>query len=350
MAPTRLGEGNERGLCGDGGVADSVTVTGVDAAFVTRRLVTDIRLVVAGMVVAVLAVPAGLTLAHWSRLQQSSVAFGGMVDDRGGVWRLLRGTLAYGALPFLLLLAAVLVVVTFRRSRRDGLVLGGAMLAGNVTVQLIKHPPMWKHSPLLALDPLSGHVGVATAVALGLILVARRARQPTAAIAALAVISMTGVGVILAGWHSLAQVACPFLVVLGWTIIATGFLSQGRHTGARGSWKTLTVAGIAGIAGSGLAISFLVLIVEGPVPTQSTLASASVFVACAVVGLASVGVAATVVCLNSTTATAPTAGLEIRGVGKPTQADGREWRELSASGGSGVRKKRSGADDRSTFC
>jgi hypothetical protein len=289
---------------------------GVEAAPVTRRLVTDPRLVVVGTVIAVLAVPVGLTLAQWSRLQAFSVAFGGLVDEQGGVFRLLRGALAYGAMPVLLVLAAALVAATFRRARRDALVVGGAMLAGNLTVQLIKHPLNWAHSPLVVLDPLSGHVGMATAVAMGSILVARLARQLTVAIAGLAVVSLIGVGVILAGWHSLAQVVCPFLVVLGWMIIATGFLSEGEHPSAGRFRRAFTIAGIGGL---GVAIGSLILIIGRPVPTPSTLGSASVVVSCAVVGVACVGVTSTVICLKLTTSRQrSTEDPEIPGVGKAT--------------------------------
>ena len=102
------------------------------------------------------------------------------------------------------------------------------MAATNVVIQIIKHPLAWSFPAVEMLDPLSGHVGVAGAVALGWALSVRRERRASAAVAAVGVISVVGVGVVLAGWHSVAQVVCPFLVVLGGMTIADGLMSPPR--------------------------------------------------------------------------------------------------------------------------
>jgi hypothetical protein len=279
-------------------------------------VLTDRRRVVLGGMIAALAIPLGILLAQWLPLQTWSVTFDGLVDDRGGVWRLLRAALAYVAITALLVVAAVLVFVTLRRSRRAGLVLGGAMLVGNIMVQVVKHPVVLSRASIGALDPLSGHVGVATAVALAAIIVLNPKRSATAATAAGLLVSAVGVGVVLAGWHSLAQVICPFVVLVGWMIMATGFLPRARPHPRRAPWW---IAGIAALAGAGLTISALACAAAGPLPTPSSLAGAVLIILGAVVGVVIVGITAMLVAARSTcTIDEPARGTGGQGVSAPT--------------------------------
>ena len=201
----------------------------------------------------------------------------------------MRGVLAYAAIPALLAAGVAVVVLTWRRSRRDGLVLFGAMAATNVVIQIIKHPLAWSFPAVEMLDPLSGHVGVAGAVALGWALSVRRERRASAAVAAVGVISVVGVGVVLAGWHSVAQVVCPFLVVLGGMTIADGLMSPPRGSTARKShWPgVLTVPIGVLVAAVSLAVAL-----GGPQPTDETDGLAVLCLVGIVVGLVAAGVGA----------------------------------------------------------
>ena len=105
------------------------------------------------------------------------------------------------------------------------LVLFGAMIAANVMVQILKHPVGWSGSAVLALDPLSGHVGVSGPWCWGGPSPFVRAPDLMRPPSAVFVVSLIGVGVVLASWHSVAQVAVPSWSCLGWTIVAEGMMS-----------------------------------------------------------------------------------------------------------------------------
>jgi hypothetical protein len=125
--------------------------------------------------------------------------------------------------------AGLLVWFEARRSRRDAAVLAGFMVVSNVLVQLVKHPGL-TITPLSDIEPISGHVGVLGAAALGALLAATRRREGAVAVTAGTVLAATGLGVILAGWHTLPQVVCPLFIVSGCSLIASTVLTRSRES------------------------------------------------------------------------------------------------------------------------
>jgi len=130
----------------------------------------------------------------------------------------------------------------------------------NVMVQFVKLAPLGIEQGPTALDPLSGHVGVAAGVCLGWLVVApARWRAGSAAAAAGVLVAVTS-GVILAGWHSPFQVLCPLLIATGWTAVAAAVMSPdvlpsgGRRLSERSSdtrhgWAAV-LSGLLVVAGS----------------------------------------------------------------------------------------------------
>jgi len=223
----------------------------------------------------------------------------------------MRGALAYAAIPALLAAGAAIVLVTWRRSRRDGLVLLGAMAAANVVVQVIKHPLAWSFPAVESLDPLSGHVGVAGAAAIAWAVTVRRARRSSAVVVAGAVISLVGLGVVLANWHLVAQVVCPFLIVLGAMLIADGLLSPAtRSTTASSAWA----GAVAVLSGVSLAVAALVVAAGSQPPTDETFGAAFLCLLGVVVGLVSAGMGALVLVAPRAPALQGTAQPELRPV------------------------------------
>jgi hypothetical protein len=210
-----------------------------------------------------------------------------LVEGRDGPWRVMRGVLAYAAIPGLLAAAAMLVLLTVRRSRRDALVLAGAMIAANVMVQVLKHAPGWSAPVVTPLDPLSGHAAVSGSVLLAWAVTVRPPRRIYAAAIAAFVVSLIGVGVVLASWHSVAQVVCPFLVALGWTIVAEGMLSPPREPVPPRHRRFGVVAVPFGLL---VAAASLALVAHADVPTDRTLGMAVWCLAGAVAGMAVAGV------------------------------------------------------------
>jgi hypothetical protein len=263
-------------------VGDVETIS--DVAMGNRRQMSR---ALAGAVVVALAVPVGELLASWPALRSWSESLDVLVDARGGLWRVMRGVLAYAAIPGVLVAAAMLVLLTVRRSRRDALVLAGAMITANVMVQVLKHPVGWGGSAVRALDPLSGHVGVTGAVLLAWVVTVRPQRRVYAAAIAAFVVSLIGIGVVLASWHSVAQVVCPFLVALGWIIVAEGLLSPPREPTPPRNRRLGVVAVPFGLLVA--AVSFA-LAAHAEVPTDRTLGMAVWCLGGAVAGMAVAGV------------------------------------------------------------
>jgi hypothetical protein len=146
----------------------------------------------------------------------------------------MRGALAYLAIPAAIVVAVLLVWHRARRSRHDGAVLGAFILLCNVLVQAVKHPGF--DSPWSSIDPVSGHVGVLGAVALGAVLVTTSRRRGAVAAAAVSVISVAAIGVILAGWHTLPQVLCPLILVSGAALVASSLLDRSNEASFGRGW------------------------------------------------------------------------------------------------------------------
>jgi hypothetical protein len=207
----------------------------------------------AGLALAASAAP----LVGWLTSTPTGRRWSALIDDTtsdlGGVWIVLRGVYAYLLIPALLVLLAVLLVLAYRRSRRAACVFAAVALLTNLTVQFVKLAPLGIEQSPTALDPLSGHVGVAAGVWLGWLLVAPTPwRLRSAAVGAAVLVAVTS-GVILTGWHSPFQVVCPLLMATGWaTAVAAVVRTVGRERRPSGLPR-VTWHGVAAIV-SGLVI------------------------------------------------------------------------------------------------
>jgi hypothetical protein len=180
----------------------------------------------AGLVLAAVAAP----LAAWMTFTPTGNRWSKVVDDTQtdvtGIWRALQLGYAYLLIPALIVLFAVLLVVAYRGSRRAAWVFGAVALFSNLTVQFVKTAPLGIEQSSTALDPLSGHVGVAAGVCLGWLVVAPTSWRRCSAAVATAILVAVSSGVMTAGWHSPFQVLCPLLMATGWAIVGGALLSR----------------------------------------------------------------------------------------------------------------------------
>jgi hypothetical protein len=217
-----------------------------------------------------LALVAGAApLSSWLGTTSVGAVWGAVVDatmgGRPGGWRLVRGGLAYLAIPALAVLLGLLLWVAFRRSPRAAVVLAAVTLLANVSVQTVKHTPFGFGERWVSLNPLSGHAAVVAAIGLGWLVVAPIRHTAHAAAAALALVGSVGTGVVLAGWHTPYQVLCPLLICAGWAIVgaaAVGGQDGGRPSGA--SRLALTLGGL----GAAVLVGIAVALANGSVPIQ----------------------------------------------------------------------------------
>lgn len=185
---------------------------------VTHRRTTGIVLVLSlGLLVLAVSIPACLALTfHW---QAWADGVHEAIGVRWGVWRFMRGVLAYLMIPALLVGLVGLLWAVGRDSppRAWGVALVVAL--SNLMVQMVKHVPEPLSAHLAVLNPLSGHVGVAASICLGSVAFAPTRWRRWVWTSGVAVLCGTSAGVILAGWHTLAQTVCPLLICVGWTLV-----------------------------------------------------------------------------------------------------------------------------------
>src|SRR5436190_412012 len=187
--------------------------TGADA-----RSPFALPLAIGGGIIAT-ALPVACLMAGWRPGQELAVAVHEELWGRPGVWRLLRGALAYVAMPTMLATAAVVILVALRRSRRTAALLAAGMVLGNISVQAVKHiTPL--QAAVGSVDPLSGHTGVVVSVCLAaLVALPSRSRPRLAPVFAGAQWAVL-YGVMLAAWHSFPQVSGSALLSAGWLVAA----------------------------------------------------------------------------------------------------------------------------------
>jgi hypothetical protein len=198
----------------------------------------------AGLVVAAVAAP----MAAWMTFTPTGNRWSQVVDDTQtgvtGVWRALQLGYAYLLIPALLLLFAVLLILAYHQSPTAAWVFGAVALFSNLTVQFVKIAPLGIEQSSTALDPLSGHVGVAAGVCLGWLLVAPAPWRWRSAAAAAVILVAVSTGVMTAGWHSPFQVLCPLLMATGWATVGGAVQSQ-RVTGRQSEVSHDTRHGVA---------------------------------------------------------------------------------------------------------
>jgi hypothetical protein len=265
----------------------------------------------------VIAAPLGAWMASvlpwevWARVVDDTMS------DRPGVWRLMRGALAYLAIPGFFIVLVLMLIACFRRSVRAACVLAGVALLSNVSVQLVKHGPLWLGGSWSSVNPLSGHVGVAAGVCFAWLVVAPSELRRRSALASLIAIAGVSAGVVLAGWHTLFQVFCPMLICAGCALVGRVVAAPGRRADklpsrdvvprvmfavagsaalshrARTDASTVTseLALAGGMTGVGLAVSLLLLRVGSSLAASS--APAMTLTLCSAMGLTMLAVGGT---------------------------------------------------------
>jgi hypothetical protein len=178
-----------------------------------------------------------------------------LVSDQSGVWRLMRGGLAYLAIPALLVLLALMALACYRRSVGRAALLVITVVIANLSVQLVKHAPFGLADEVSRLNPLSGHVGVAASACLTWIVVAPPGRRRGTALASGLIIGGVAFGVVMAAWHTPWQVLCSLMLCTGWAVVSSAFVVPAHRTAAdrpsgRLSSLTATALGLALAGGS----------------------------------------------------------------------------------------------------
>ncbi len=254
--------------------------------------------------VAVLAVglQSSSTVTHWVDLTTETI------DGRSGGVLALRAVLATAPVPIFLLLLLVALAVTLRRSMRLAVALALAVTAANVTVQLLKSPPISYHPVLSQIGPLSGQVALVAAVCLGWLVVSPGRTRRWAAWGAFAVVGAFCAATVLTRWHTMTQVLLPLVICWGWAtclVLAMRSRDGGRAEVRRShpEQAALTSRVLLGTGGAGLVVvSALAMRLR---PDESGNSDAAVVLAVAAVVL----VAALVVGVTAVVAAA--AGWEI---------------------------------------
>jgi hypothetical protein len=170
------------------------------------------------------AVPAAVLLLSTTAGGPLTYDVADALSARSGPWQVLRGLLSRAAMPTLFLILILMLIVVWRARRRAAVVLAVTVLVANLTVQAIKHAPGVPPRQLALIDPMSGHVGIAAAIALSWLVVAPRKAKAVSALCAVAAIAGISFGVVLAGWHTLPQVMCPLLIATGCAVAAGMFV------------------------------------------------------------------------------------------------------------------------------
>jgi membrane-associated phospholipid phosphatase len=162
---------------------------------------------------------------------------------------------------FAVLAAAVVAVGVARGRLRLALCAGAAMLAANVTTQLLKDalPSVRPHVPGALVGAHawpSGHATAAMSLALALVLVSpARLRPAVAALGGLLAVAVA-YSVLLLGWHYPSDVVGGFLVATGWTCVAAAVALR-RPAGVR--VRARTALGPSVVAG-GVLLAALALV------------------------------------------------------------------------------------------
>jgi len=182
--------------------------------------------------------------------------------------------LAAVSLAFVGLATAGLATVAFARGGVALAIAVVVLLAGaNLTTQglkeLLERPNLLGGSAYATGNSFpSGHVTLATSLALACILVAPRRVRTLVAVAASIAVAAVGVSTIITGWHRLADVEGGILIALAWASLVTASLVIGqgwvpRRTWGRGLGGRVTrfggiVGGLAILAG-GIGVALAVV-------------------------------------------------------------------------------------------
>jgi hypothetical protein len=243
---------------------------------------------------------------HWGDVVDATMS------DRSGMWRLMRGGLAYLVVPALFGLLILMLWARYRRSPRSAVMLGGVALLANLSTQVVKHPPFSLGDAWALLNPLSGHVGVAGGVLLGWLVVTPARNRGRWVLTAFGVIASVGSGVVLAGWHTPFQVVCPLLICTGWAIVGSALMPHpDRPLGP--SVPILVTAAVVGLIGS---LSVAIVVSSGAISLTPDSAMPVLLALVTIIGMCLLCVTSVVLLSGSGTVATPPATVAKRPVAR----------------------------------
>jgi hypothetical protein len=224
-----------------------------------------------GLVVA--AVPAAVLLLSTTAGGPLAYVVADALSALSGPWQVLRDFLSRLAMPSLFIILILMLLAVGRASRRTAAVLALTVLLANLTIQAIKHAPGVPPRQLELIDPMSGHVGVVAAIALGWLVVAPRKTKAVSALGAVAMITGVSLGVVLAGWHTLPQILCPLLISTGWAVAAGMLVPVERSSRWATTMRLRRGGAAAGLLGTVGFTAVILLAHPQPTPREDLLPS-----------------------------------------------------------------------------
>lgn len=142
-------------------------------------------------------------------------------------------------------LGAAVVLGAFLAGRRRRAVIAALIIAG---APVLKELVAWS---LAGADPVggeaarasqgafpSGHVAVATAIGLALVVVLPARLRPAGGVLAVAYATVIAVGVIALGWHYPSDIAGGMLLAFAWAAVVLGVLPVEREGPLAPAWRT----------------------------------------------------------------------------------------------------------------
>lgn len=199
------------------------------------------------------------------------LAIEGGYHVRNRFWDLAEQLLEVISVPFIggVLLATMLLAV-LRRRVATAVQVAVVMAGSNLTTQVLKRfvldrPELGTGDSLLPSLP-SGHTTAAASVAVALVIVVPRRLRAGAAIGGAVYAALTGISVLVAGWHRPSDAVAAVLVVAGWAgaavVVRTVLDPSSRSLGdpaadrprrtaraARGLLGAAAVTGLAAVIG-----------------------------------------------------------------------------------------------------
>ncbi|MBE6481549.1 MAG: phosphatase PAP2 family protein [Actinomyces ruminicola] len=168
-----------------------------------------------------------LSVAHPTGQTMEQAAFAGSLIGAHFVSDHARSLLHVVSLPAAVgLVLVVLIGALWRGSRRRALWAAGAVVAINVSTQVLKYMILWRPDHGLSqrfggMNTLpSGHTAVAASAAVALILVARPRWRPAAAWAGALLAAAMGYSTLVCQWHRPGDVIAALLLATAWGALA----------------------------------------------------------------------------------------------------------------------------------
>jgi membrane-associated phospholipid phosphatase len=142
------------------------------------------------------------------------------------------------SVPSLALLGGAVMLIAlwrghWRLALAAGTAIGGAVVTTEIVKSLLERPQLHSGDPIDFNSWPSGHVTIATALSLAVIMVLPRSVRVQAAVVACVFTATFGGAAILSGWHRPADTIGGYLVALGWCSVVTAALVAWRGSGPK---------------------------------------------------------------------------------------------------------------------